>query len=71
VAVGLVIFLAWFSQYPNVSKDASIRWMLWINSAATIPPAVVQNATVLVSSYDGLTDRFLCYKGQWLVSSSE
>jgi hypothetical protein len=31
VAVGVAIFLVWHSQHPNVSKDASIRWMLWMS----------------------------------------
>jgi hypothetical protein len=37
----------------------------------SIPSEVVQNATVLRNSYDGLTDRFVCHKGQWLVASTD
>lgn len=39
IAVTLVIFLAWFSRHPDVSKDQALRWMLWMflpGSAAII-----------------------------------
>ncbi len=31
----------------------------------------VSNAKVIVNYYDGLTDIFYCYRGRWLVSSTE
>ncbi len=31
----------------------------------------VSNAKVIVNYYDGLTDVFYCYRGRWLVSSTE
>lgn len=35
------------------------------------PSGEVSNARVIVNYYDGLTDVFYCYKGRWLVSSTE
>jgi hypothetical protein len=36
-----------------------------------LPKSVVVNAKVLVSEYDGVSDVFYCYGGQWLVASFE
>lgn len=35
------------------------------------PSGEVSNAKVIVNYYDGLTDVFYCYRGRWLVSSTE
>jgi hypothetical protein len=35
------------------------------------PTTILDKTSVLVNSYDGLTDVFVCYKGKWLVSSTE
>ena len=35
------------------------------------PTSAVTNVKVIVNYYDGLTDVFYCYKGQWLVTSAE
>lgn len=35
------------------------------------PSGDVTNARVIVNYYDGLTDVFYCYRGRWLVSSTE
>ena len=37
----------------------------------TGPASVVTSAKVLVNYYDGLTDVFYCYRGEWLVAHSE
>lgn len=35
------------------------------------PSSVVTRARVLVNYYDGLSDVFYCYRGKWLVASTE
>ncbi len=35
------------------------------------PAAVIPTAKVIVNYYDGLSDEFYCYKGQWLVASKD
>jgi len=35
------------------------------------PTGVIPNARVIVNYYDGLTDVLYCYKGRWLVSSTD
>ncbi len=42
-----------------------------VSSQRTGPSVEVSNVKVLVNYYDGLSNTFYCYKGDWLVASTE
>ena len=73
---GCATAIEW-SDFPGgLSVETRPRLVLNEFHSVTVPqrrgPSVeVPNARVLVSYYDGLSDTFYCYNGEWLVASTE